>query len=94
MAKSAGQHADGLETELLPKTNRRHVRRNHEIKLHRAKTEPPRFAQRMLRHGTTNPLSARTRGDHERRIRDMRAAARLVRPQDVRARNTSASSRT
>src|SRR5438552_9607331 len=87
MAKRAVQRADDLETELLPKTNRRNVRRNHEIKLYRAKTEPPRFAQTMLRHGTTDPLPARAGCDHERCIRDMRAAAGLVRPQDVCASN-------
>src|SRR5262245_50898402 len=71
MAKSTGQTADDLETEVLPKTDRGHVRGNHKIELHRAKTEPARFAQAMLGHCATDPLPARICQNHERCVCDV-----------------------
>src|SRR5262249_50416131 len=89
MTECARQRANDFETKLLPQTNRGFVCRNNEIKLHRAKSEPSRFAQTMFGHGATNSLATRIRGDHEARVGNVRAAARLVRPQYVRARNAA-----
>src|SRR6266568_513634 len=71
MPKRARQGANDLETELLPETNRRFVRRNDKVELYRAKSEPARFAQAMLAHAATNSLSARTWRYHERGVCDM-----------------------
>ncbi len=87
MVKRAWQSADDFETELLPKMDRRRVRRNDEIKLHGAKTHSARLIQTMLGHRTADPLPARTPCNHEGCIGDMRAAAGLVGPQNVRPGN-------
>ena len=89
MMKRARQRADDFHSEILPKFHRRFVGRDDEIELHRVKTEPPRFFQTMLAHRPTDPLAARIRRNHERRIRDVRAASGLVRPQNVSAKKMS-----
>src|SRR5881275_805857 len=43
----------------------------------------------MLGHRATNSLATRIRSDHESRIRDVRSASRLVRPQNISAENAS-----
>src|SRR5947208_13712198 len=43
----------------------------------------------MLGHHATNSLATRIRSDHESRIRDVRPASRLVRPQNISAENAS-----
>src|SRR5947208_2878654 len=43
----------------------------------------------MLGHRATNSLATRIRSDHESRIRDVRPASRLVRPQNISADNVS-----
>src|SRR5947207_4916669 len=43
----------------------------------------------MFSHRPANSLTTRIRSDHESRIRDVRPASRLVRPQDISAENAS-----
>ena len=69
--KSAWQSADNLKSESLPEANGCVVRRYNKVELHRPKPKPARLAQTMLAHRATNPLPARIRRDHERRIGDM-----------------------
>ncbi len=85
VSKRTRQSADDFETELLPKTNCRFVCRDNEIKLHRAETEPARFAYTMFTHRATNSQTTRLRCNHERRVRNVRPAARLVGPQNISA---------
>src|SRR4029077_11439610 len=87
--KRTRQSADDFETELLPKTKCGFVSRNNEIELHRPKTESACFAQAMFAHRATNSLTTRIRSNHKRRVRNVRTAARLIRPQDVSAHNTA-----
>src|SRR5882762_3428069 len=77
--KRTRQSADDFKTELLPQTNRGFVSRYNEIELHRAKTEAACFAQTMFAHRATDPVTTRLRSDHVCRIRNVRAATRLVR---------------
>jgi len=83
MSKGARQRADDFHPETLPKFHRRFVGRDDEIELHRPEPEMTRFLQAMLAHRATDPLPTRTCRDYERRIRDMRAAAGLVRMQRI-----------
>lgn len=43
MPKRGGQRPNDVKAELFPQMNRRFVRRNDKVELHRAKTEPARF---------------------------------------------------
>src|SRR6266567_813137 len=79
VAKRAWQSTNDLETELLPKVDRRCVGRNDKIELHCAKPEPARLPQTMFAHRAANSLSPRVRCNHERRISDMRAGTSLIR---------------
>src|SRR5205809_7666086 len=90
MMECVWQSTDDLKPEFLPKTDRGHVRGNHKIELHRAKTEPARFAQAMLGHCATDSLPAHTCRNHERCIGDVGSATGLVRAQNMSARNSDA----
>ena len=85
MTKSARQSTDDLETELLPKVNRRCIGRDNKIELHRAEAKPTRLAERMLSHVSSHSQSARVLRDHKRGIRDVRAWSCLIRSQNVSA---------
>jgi len=85
MSKCARQSADDLKTELPPQTDRRFVRGDNKVELHRAKAEPERFVQAMFAHCTANPLSLRIRRDHECRISHVRTRSHLIRSQNVSA---------
>jgi len=89
MPKCARQCANDFETELVPESQRRFVRGNNKIELHRAKPDPARFAQAMLAHAATDSLSARIQRDHERRVRDMRTGPALIDLQNIGADNMS-----
>ena len=56
MAKRARQSPNNFHPEISPKSHRRFVCRDNEIKLHCAKAEPASFGQTMLAHCATNPL--------------------------------------
>ena len=89
MPKRARQGANDLETELVPETSRRFVRRDDKIKLHGTEPEPARFAQAMLGHGAADSFSAGIQRDHERRVRDVRTSPTLIRPQNIGTHNVS-----
>src|SRR5207249_4415871 len=89
MSKRAWQCADDLHAELLPETNGRFVDRDDEIELHRAETQPARFAQAVFTHGPANPTAARCRRDYEGGVGNMSCWARPIRPQNVTAENMS-----
>ena len=78
MPECARQRADDFHSEIPPEFYRRLVARNHEIKLHRSKTEPAGFVQAMFSHRPTDSLSTRTFCDYEPGIRDVRTAGRLI----------------
>ncbi len=89
MAKGARQSTDDLETELLPKVDRRCIGGDNKIELHCAEAKPARLAERMLSHLSPHSESARVFRNHISRISDVRAWSCLIRSQNVSADNAS-----
>src|SRR5206468_2271488 len=83
MPKRAGQSADDVEADLLPKTDGWRVRRNHEIELHGAKTHSARLGQTMLGHTASDSGALRIRCHHESGVGHMRAGTELIGSENV-----------
>jgi hypothetical protein len=78
MTEGARQSPNNFHPEILPKSHRRFVCRDNEIKLHSAKAEASSFGQTMLAHCATNPPPARFLRDNKRGVGNVRSVTGLI----------------